>query len=183
MEQDNGKFTVLVVDDDPSVRMLVPNLLRSKGFETIKASNGCEAIEQTQSRRPDLILLDINMPEMNGLEACAKIKESADTADIPVIFMTSLGNDSDRLKGFEVGGEDYVIKPINHHELLARMQRFVDAKQRPRIDAGEVKKAVKECLTEIGDPRAAEQAGTLPPAVGKLLDCLQALLIKCNRPN
>lgn len=175
MTMGNGDFTVLVVDDDPSVRMLVPNLLRSEGFRTLKAANGREAVEQSMEHRPNLILMDINMPEMSGLDACIAIKAAPETADIPVIFMTSLGNDVDRLKGFEVGGDDYVIKPLNHQELLARMKRFVEARKHGALDLESLNRTVCECLEQMRELDADELPAQLAPAVTRLLDKLQSI--------
>ena len=175
MTLENDNFTVLVVDDDPSVRMLVPNLLRSEGFRALKAANGREAVELSIEHSPDLILMDINMPEMNGLDACIAIKAAPETADIPIIFMTSLGNDVDRLKGFEVGGDDYVIKPLNHQELLARMKRFVDAQKHSALDLESLNRTVCECLEQMRELDADELPTQLEPAITRLLDKLQSI--------
>lgn len=176
MTSENNDFTVLVVDDDPSVRMLVPNLLRSEGFLTLIAANGQEGVQQAIERKPDLILLDINMPEMNGLDACQALKAAPETAEIPVIFMTSLGNDVDRLKGFEVGGEDYVIKPLNHLELLARMKRFVEAKNQPDVNLDSLSATARECVDVMKKINDDEVPAQLRPVVNRLHDELQGVV-------
>ncbi len=126
MEQDTAKAVVLLVDDAPTVRMLVSNLLRKEGFTPQMAVNGKEAVEMAEELQPNIILMDINMPVMNGFEACEILKSNAATKNIPVIFMTALDQDADRVKGFDVGGEDYIIKPVNYKELLARTRRFLE---------------------------------------------------------
>jgi len=170
MPQTNGKFTILVVDDDPTVRMAVTNLLRSKGFGTLKASNGQECLVVTQEKKPDLLLLDINMPQMDGVEACRQLKENAETSGIPVIFMTSLGNDADRVKGFEVGGEDYVIKPVNYQELLARMKRFMDKDDTPAQVPTELISSIRSCGELVEELASATE---LPEQLSDLVDRLK----------
>lgn len=170
MSQDQDKFSVLVVDDDPSVRMLVPNLLRKQGFNVAKAASGREALDQVAKAAPDLILLDVNMPEMTGVEVCEQLKARQETKHIPVIFMTSLGNDVDRLKGFEVGGEDYVMKPVNYRELLARMKRFVQ-----RSD-GRVPQGLAEGLQTCVHLAAKLDATELPEALRVTLEALRQKL-------
>ncbi len=125
MEQKTDKTVVLLVDDDPTIRMLVSNMLRNEGFVPQMVVNGKEAVETAEDILPDIILMDINMPVMDGFEACELLKSMAATKNIPVIFMTALGNDADRIKGFDIGGEDYIIKPVNYKELLARTKRFI----------------------------------------------------------
>ena len=160
MADDSNKCMVLVVDDDPSIRMLVSNTLRSAGFVSQVANDGQDALDKVEKNRPDAILMDINMPGMNGIEACTRLKGQASTADIPIVFMTSLGNDTDRVRGFDVGGDDYIIKPVNYKELLARMRRFVNDGV-SGVDGHAMLGSVKSCqsllkeLSEIEMPKDA----------------------------
>ena len=141
-----NRFKVLIVDDDPSIRMLVSNMLRSNGFGSIVAADGLEGLNKARLELPDLILMDVNMPSMNGIEACRSLKQDPKTASIPVIFMTMLSSDSDRMNGFDAGGDDYVIKPVSYKELLARMKYFIRQSPRYEIAFSSLKHLVQACV-------------------------------------
>ncbi|WP_437730630.1 response regulator [Sorangium sp. So ce1335] len=112
---------VLIVDDTPAnLRVLVDHLRRA-GIEVLAADDGESALALLLQEEPDLILLDVMMPHVNGFEVCHRLKANPATQDIPVIFMTGLTDTTDKIKGFEVGGVDYLTKPIQHEELLARV--------------------------------------------------------------
>ncbi|MCG8425258.1 MAG: response regulator [Proteobacteria bacterium] len=121
--------TVLVVDDRPESLSFLFDLLSSYGFKVLAASDGEEALEQVTNVHPDLILLDVIMPGIDGFETCRRLKANADTKDIPVIFMTALTSPNEKLVGFDVGGVDYVTKPINQEELMARVSAQVSMRQ------------------------------------------------------
>jgi class 3 adenylate cyclase len=112
---------ILVVDDTPSNIQTLSAILKEKGYQISVATNGRQAIEVVQKLRPDLILLDVMMPEMDGFEACAHLKASPEWHNIPIIFLTSKTETADIVRGFELGAVDYVGKPFNAHELLARV--------------------------------------------------------------
>jgi len=112
---------ILVVDDTPANIQLLAATLKGKGYQISVATNGKQALEVVERVRPDLILLDVMMPEMDGFETCRRLKESDATKEIPVIFLTALAETADIVKGFELGAVDYVAKPFNTHELLARV--------------------------------------------------------------
>jgi two-component system sensor histidine kinase/response regulator len=113
--------TILVVDDNPVQSKLALHFLRRTGYDVLIATSGEEALEQVRDIRPDLILLDVLMPGIDGFETCRRLKDGEETRDIPVIFMTSLSDTADKVKGFEFGAVDYVTKPIQPQELLARI--------------------------------------------------------------
>lgn len=112
---------ILVVDDTPENVMALTAILKRKGYQISVATNGRQALEVLGHVRPDLILLDVMMPEMDGFEACAQIKASPDWRDIPIIFLTAKIETDDIVRGFELGAVDYVAKPFNPPELLARV--------------------------------------------------------------
>jgi len=112
---------ILVVDDTPANLQALAATLKEKGYQISVATNGRQALEAVARVRPDLILLDVMMPEMDGFEACRRLKASDATNDIPIIFLTARTETSDIVKGFELGAVDYVPKPFNAHELLARV--------------------------------------------------------------
>lgn len=112
---------ILVVDDTPANIQIVAGILKDKGYQLSVATNGQQALEALERVRPDLILLDVMMPVMDGFETCRRLKASAAWREIPVIFLTSKTDTTDIVTGFEMGAVDYVAKPFNAHELLARI--------------------------------------------------------------
>jgi DNA-binding response OmpR family regulator len=122
------KQLILAVDDNPRNLQFLGKLLSRRGFEVAMAQSGQQALNFMLKKEPDLILLDIMMPEMDGYTVCEKIKANFATRHIPVIFLTAKTEISDIVKGFEVGGVDYVTKPFNSEELLARVKAHVEIK-------------------------------------------------------
>jgi DNA-binding response OmpR family regulator len=112
---------ILIVDDIPDNLALLSDALDEVGYMVLVALDGLSALSRIQRRRPDLILLDAMMPGLDGFETCRRIKADATTADIPVLFMTALTDSEHVVKGFAAGGIDYVTKPINTEEVLARV--------------------------------------------------------------
>jgi two-component system OmpR family response regulator len=110
---------ILIADDDPHIREVVRFALETAGFATAQAADGRETIEQYQAVHPDLIVLDIVMPEMDGTEVCRQIRQQSAT---PIIFLTSRDDEVDRIIGLELGGDDYVTKPFSPRELVARVK-------------------------------------------------------------
>lgn len=122
----NKKKLILIVDDDSENRKVLGNILMNNNYDVGIASDGYKALEFLKSELPDLILLDIVMPGLNGFEVCEKLKSSKATKHIPVVFLTARTNTEDIVKGFEVGGVDYVSKPFNSVELLARVNTHIE---------------------------------------------------------
>lgn len=116
------KEKILVINDEDSIRELTQSVLEGKGYEFYEASNGFAGIEQAHQNIPDLILLDIMMPEMDGYETCRKLKASAITKDIPVLFFSSLTSSKDKIKGLELGAVDFINNATDQGELIARVQ-------------------------------------------------------------
>lgn len=123
MEKKRKVNKILVVDDEKDiVDILKYNLLQQKEFEVLTAYNGRDAIKIAQEEKPDLILLDIMMPELNGFDVCKKLKSSPVTADIPVIFLTAKENEIDEIIGLELGADDYIQKPLSPRKIIARVK-------------------------------------------------------------
>jgi two-component system NtrC family sensor kinase len=116
------KSTILVVDDTQANLRVLFDLLNREGFRVSCATGGQTALERLESFLPDLILLDVMMPGIDGFEICRRIKANPDTQDIPIIFMTALSDSVDKVKGLTLGAVDYITKPIHHEEVLARIQ-------------------------------------------------------------
>ena len=115
------EYTILIIDDNPTNLAVVVNYLKEFGFDIMVARNGEIGLKRAQMTCPDIILLDVMMPGIDGFETCSRLKANESTCDIPVIFMTALDSTEDKVKGFEVGGVDYVTKPIQQEEILARI--------------------------------------------------------------
>ncbi len=113
---------ILIVDDNDINRMLLSRMLSKKGFRLLEAADGAEAIEVATRELPDLILLDIMMPEMDGYEVCTRLRENDQTADIPVIFLSAKSETDDKIKGLEAGAVDYITKPFSMGEVYARVK-------------------------------------------------------------
>jgi len=125
--------TLLIVDDLPSNISVLFELLTTTGYKVLVAREGHSAIEKAQYAQPDLILLDIMMPGMNGFEVCQALKSQDETHDIPIIFMTALVDTADKVKGFSLGAADYITKPFQQEEVLARITTHLKLRQTQRV--------------------------------------------------
>ncbi|MEA2433681.1 MAG: hypothetical protein QOG54_1138 [Actinomycetota bacterium] len=150
---DRGRPLVLVVDDDPDLRMLA-NIQLSEGYDVIQASNGAECVAMAMERAPDVILLDIMMPGMNGTEVLNELSNRPETRDIPVIFLSALGTTEDRVAGLEQGAVDYIAKPAESRELVARVGAAARTRARQdRIRAG----VATDKITNLPDRKYFEE--------------------------
>ena len=123
------KSKILVIDDNNLNLRMIELILQNYNYEVLTAINGIDGIKATQEEKPDLILLDIMMPEIDGFEVCEKLKANPDTKDIPVIFLTSKTDSEGIVKGFELGAADYVTRPFNRPELMARIKTHLSLKE------------------------------------------------------
>jgi len=119
---------ILVIDDEIHVIQLAQLGLGTEGFVVLVAMSGTEGLEQATLELPDLILLDVNLPDLSGLEVCRKLKASSATRDIPVIFLSAMGQQHDVEKGLKAGGNDYVTKPFKVKELCDQIRRILSEK-------------------------------------------------------
>jgi len=120
--------TILVVDDEPSIAQIATDYLRHGGFGVVTASNGADALALARAQRPDLIVLDLGLPRMDGIEVAKTLRREG---DIPIIMLTARIEESDRLAGLELGADDYVTKPFSPRELVARVRSVLR-----RVDPG-----------------------------------------------
>lgn len=121
MEINPSEYKILIVDDVMSNVLLLKVLLTNEKFAIATASNGRQALEQVEKENPDLVLLDVMMPDMSGFEVAQHLKSNPNTADIPIIFLTALNSTADIVKGFQVGADDFISKPFNKEELIIRV--------------------------------------------------------------
>ncbi len=128
--------TILVVDDSPANIKFLSDMLTQRGHTVLAASDGLMALRSVRSVQPDLILLDIIMPKLDGFKVCQHLKNSNDTRDIPIVFMTSLADTRDKVRGFEMGAADYITKPFQSEEVLARVDTLLSLHAlRKRLEA------------------------------------------------
>ena len=119
---------ILLVDDNLQNLKVLGNMLQETGYHLLFAKNGIQALEAVKKRKPDLILLDIMMPDLDGFEVCRQLKQNVQTHDIPIIFLTARVEQEDIIKGLELGAVDYVTKPFNHKELISRVKTHLELK-------------------------------------------------------
>lgn len=119
------KPKILVVDDEPDVLELVEYNLAGAGFAVITATDGAEALAKIRTHQPELVILDVMMPEMDGTEVCKLLRRDPATADIPIILLTARAGEIDRVLGFELGADDYVTKPFSPRELVLRVKSLL----------------------------------------------------------
>jgi two-component system OmpR family response regulator len=124
---------ILIVDDDPHIRQVLSFALGKAGMETREAGDGEAALAEIDARRPDLVVLDINMPRIDGLEVCRRLRAAG---DLPILFLSSRDDEVDRVVGLELGGDDYVVKPFSPREVVARVSAILKRGGRALEQAG-----------------------------------------------
>lgn len=133
MEINPSEYKILIVDDVMSNVLLLKVLLTNEKFAIATANNGQQALEQVDKEHPDLVLLDVMMPDLSGFEVAQRLKANPDTADIPIIFLTALNSTTDIVKGFQVGANDFISKPFNKEELIIRVTHQISLVAAKRI--------------------------------------------------
>ncbi len=133
VEINPSEYKILIVDDVISNVLLLKVLLTNEKFKIVTANNGQQALEQVDNEKPDLVLLDVMMPDMSGFEVATKMKADAVMSEIPIIFLTALNSTADIVKGFQVGGNDFISKPFNKEELIIRVTHQISLVAAKRI--------------------------------------------------
>ncbi|MCD7755604.1 MAG: response regulator transcription factor [Firmicutes bacterium] len=168
---------ILVVDDEDLLVKGIRFNLQNDGFEVITGSNGLEAVQAAQTQNPNLIVLDVMMPEMDGLTACSKIREFS---NVPIILLTAKADDMDKLMGFDYGADDYLTKPFNILELKARIRALLRRTTNAGQDAAGNKLTIGSITLDL-DARNAYRSGELADLTAKEFDVIEFLMRNPNR--
>ena len=174
---DPMRHKILIADDDPHIRQVLSFALGKAGMETAEAGDGEAALAAVERDRPDLIVLDINMPRMDGLEVCRRLRAGG---DLPILFLSSRDDEIDRVVGLELGADDYVVKPFSPREVVARVGAILKRGGRGLADAGATGAIVHNRLRL--DPEAWEahwDSGPVPVTVTEF----QLLLLLAAMPS
>lgn len=158
-----NKGRILAVDDTPASLKLLTDLLKAEGYEVRSAINGELALHAAASNPPELVLLDIRMPEMNGFEVCRRLKAQPETRDVPVIFVSAVTETDEKVQGFELGAVDFVTKPYQRDELLARVRTHLELNR------------LRNHLEDLVDERTSELQTSEKKLRTSLLDSITAL--------
>ena len=121
----NSNIKILLVDDEPDILEIVGYNLSKEGYQVITANNGLEGVTKAEKERPQLIILDVMMPEMDGIEACEKIRQLPELKDVVITFLTARGEDYSQVAGFDAGADDYITKPIKPKVLMSRVKALL----------------------------------------------------------
>ena len=167
---------ILVVDDEELLVKGIRFNLQNEGYDVITGSNGLEAVQLAQSQAPDLIILDVMMPEMDGLAACSSIRSFS---DVPIILLTAKADDMDKLMGFDNGADDYITKPFNILELKARIRALLRRAGAGAKQSGNLLTAGS--ITLDLDGRNAYRSGVLVDLTAKEFDVIEFLMRNPNR--
>ena len=174
------KETILIVEDEKDIVKMLDYNLKKEGFKTLSSRNGEDALDSANREHPDLVILDLMLPGMDGLEVCKNLKGDAKTASIPVIMLTAKSQESDKIIGLELGADDYVTKPFSPRELIARikavLRRVKEKDNLPEvlkagdllIDLSKITVAVKDKPVELTS-KEFELLKTLIKAKGRVL--------------
>lgn len=119
------KKKILVVEDEPHISKLVKFILEKNGFEVLQAFVGQEGIEMAKSKKPDLVILDVMMPNMDGFEVAKRLTRMKETKDVPIIMLSSAAQFKDKMMGIESGAVDYITKPFDNDELIAKVKEYI----------------------------------------------------------
>ena len=170
-------FQIMVVENDINARRLMQAVIEQNGYAAIPASDGAEALALMDKKHVDLIVLDVMMPNMDGLSACAKIREFS---DVPIIMLTAKGDDMDKLIGFDHGADDYLTKPFNILELKARIRALLRRAGRTEEKAAGNSLTIGTITLDL-DARNAYRNGQLADLTAKEFDVIEFLMRNPNR--
>jgi two-component system alkaline phosphatase synthesis response regulator PhoP len=164
---------ILIVDDEEAIRDLIAFNLAKEGYRVALAASGEEALRQVRAERPGLVLLDLMLPDIDGLEVCRRLKRDAATQDVPVLMLTAKGEEADIVTGLELGADDYVTKPFSPRVLLARIRAVLRRKSADRIEEAATLRIHELAIdTARHEVRVADQPVELSPTEFRVLGIL-----------
>ena len=169
---------ICVVDDEDLLVKGIRFNLKNEGYEVVTGSNGLEAVDLARNEKPDLMVLDVMMPEMDGLTACTKIREFS---RVPIILLTAKTDDMDKLMGFDVGADDYLTKPFNILELKARIRALLRRSGSAQEQADNANRLTIGDISLDLDSRSAYAGGKLAELTAKEFDVIEFLMRNANR--
>lgn len=169
---------ICVVDDEDLLVKGIRFNLKNEGYEVVTGSNGLEAVDLARNEKPDLMVLDVMMPEMDGLTACTKIREFS---QVPIILLTAKTDDMDKLMGFDVGADDYLTKPFNILELKARIRALLRRSGSAQEQADNANRLTVGDISLDLDSRNAYAGGKLAELTAKEFDVIEFLMRNANR--
>jgi DNA-binding response OmpR family regulator len=143
------KRKILVVDDEPDAVELIEFNLKNAGYDVVTAEDGTAALRKARATRPDLIVLDLMLPEIDGLEVCRTLRTDPNTARIPIIMLTAKAEEIDRVLGLELGANDYVTKPFSPRELVLRVKNLLKLSETPEVDRGKQRWDFGDLLVDV----------------------------------
>jgi DNA-binding response OmpR family regulator len=162
---------VLIVEDEPDIRDLLAYHLEREGYQVAKCRTGGDALRRVRTAPPDLVLLDLMLPEMNGLDVCRRLREDPITSALPIVMLTAKGEEVDRILGLELGADDYIVKPFSPKEVVARVRAVL---RRSRVLAGGAPIVLGKLFVDVA--RHTVRADGVPVALTpKEFDLLRAL--------
>ncbi len=162
---------VLIVEDEPDIRDLLAFHLERDGYQVTKSKTGADALRQLKSGLPDLVLLDLMLPEVDGLEVCRRLRQDPRTASLPIVMLTAKGEEVDRILGLELGADDYIVKPFSPKEVVARVRAVL---RRSRTPSGTAPIASGRLTIDLGR-HTVDVAGSELELTPKEFDLLRAL--------
>jgi phosphate regulon transcriptional regulator PhoB len=162
---------VLIVEDEPDIRDLLAFHLEREGYQVTKSRTGADALRQLKSGLPDLVLLDLMLPEVDGLEVCRRLRQDPRTASLPIVMLTAKGEEVDRILGLELGADDYIVKPFSPKEVVARVRAVL---RRSRTPSGTAPIASGRLTIDLGR-HTVDVAGSELELTPKEFDLLRAL--------
>jgi DNA-binding response OmpR family regulator len=168
----NMKRTILVVDDDSDLLKLLSTMLGQEGFNVITANNGDTAIKKVKTELPHLLILDVQMPEKNGLEVCKVLKQDENTRYIPIIMLTGRADEIDRVVGLELGAEDYIVKPFSVREMILRVTKVLRRTYGEETNSGIYKVGILSVDSSKHEVKVQGKIIDLTLTEFKILSCL-----------
>ncbi|MCL4424526.1 MAG: response regulator transcription factor [Firmicutes bacterium] len=169
--------SILVVEDDPKIQKIIVQTLRKEGYRVLTSGDGREAIQKARAERPDLVLMDLRLPEMDGLEVCRELRKEG---PLPIIIVSARGEEADKVAGFTLGADDYITKPFSPTELLLRVKAVLRRVQDHQAQQGQERIRIRGLFIDRSS-RMVEMEGKPVELTAREFDLLWTLASRPNR--